>query len=69
MSYPMDLDDYDDEDLINELARRCAERSKGNCDACRRPRSEPAKCGSGRHGRDEKQLRAYLIKMGVVEKS
>ena len=75
MSYPRDLDDYSDEELINELARRCAERSKGNCDYCRRPRTETTISGvtrpttackhESRHKRDENQLRAHLIKMGV----
>lgn len=76
MSYPRDLDDYKDEELINELARRCAERSKGNCDYCRRPRTETTisgvtrptiACNSGRHVLDENHLRAYLVKMGVAD--
>ncbi len=78
MSYPRDLDDYSDDELINELARRCAERSKGNCDYCRRPRTETTisgvtrpsiacRPGAGRHATTEVQLRARLVKMGVCE--
>lgn len=43
MSYPMDLDDYSDERLGEELQRRYGCRQSGTCDYCGRAlRSEPA---------------------------
>lgn len=67
MSYPKDIDDYSDKELIVELARRCAERSLGRCDYCRRPKTDSA-CGSGRHNQDQHTLRAKLVEYGVIEK-
>lgn len=37
MSYPRDLEDYADEELIHELARRQGMRKKGQCSRCGRP--------------------------------
>lgn len=67
MGYPRDLEDYEDKELVIELAKRCAERSLGNCAYCRRPSKEPAQCGSGQHGRTAQQLRDLLKKYGVTE--
>lgn len=36
MSYPMDLDEYSEERLLNELLRRSKARSLGYCDYCGR---------------------------------
>lgn len=70
MSYPRDLEDYTDDELAYELARRCAERYKGNCDYCRSPREEqPCAQGKVRHSRTERQLRAKLTDVGVIPTS
>ena len=34
MSYPRDLDEYSDDELKEELARRNAVREQGNCSYC-----------------------------------
>lgn len=34
MSYPRDLDDYTDQELFRELARRAKRRKEGLCDYC-----------------------------------
>jgi hypothetical protein len=49
MSYPRDLDDYSDEELVSELSRRHINRLVGKCDYCGRPSNKKARCGSGRH--------------------
>ena len=36
MSYPKDLDEYDDEQLLEELRRRYDARKAGRCDYCGR---------------------------------
>lgn len=34
MSYPKDLDEYDDEELMEELDKRAVRRKRGICDYC-----------------------------------
>lgn len=41
MSYPIDLDEYTEEQLVTELRRRLAARKAGKCDYCNRPPTEP----------------------------
>lgn len=36
MGYPVSIDEYSDERLMQELARRKADRKKGVCDYCQR---------------------------------
>lgn len=51
MGYPRDLDEYEEAELIRELAMREDERMAGNCDYCHRP-SESTPCKfPGRHRR------------------
>ena len=42
MSLPRDLDEYSDDELIRELARRADRRENGVCDYCLRPSSATA---------------------------
>lgn len=42
MSYPRDLDEYSDVELVGEVTRRKEARAKGLCDYCNRPVSEPS---------------------------
>ncbi len=44
MSYPMDLEDYSDERLSEELQRRYKARQAGNCDNCGKPLKSEPKC-------------------------
>ena len=37
MSYPKDLDEYTDEQLVKELQRRGFHREAGNCSYCGKP--------------------------------
>jgi hypothetical protein len=60
MSYPRGIDDYEDEDLVEEIAERIRRRERGKCDYCQRPQDEKAWCGSGRHTRTAGDLR-YLL--------
>ena len=57
MSYPMDLDDYREADLLKELARRKEFRAQGLCDYCGRRPIAPSCKFPDRHrmaaGRDE----------------
>lgn len=41
MSYPKDIDDYEDKDLLAELALRAMRRERGVCDYCRRFSNDP----------------------------
>lgn len=41
MSYPMSLDDYTDDQLAAEIARRTKSRKRGLCDYCKRRPSLP----------------------------
>jgi len=41
MSYPMDLDEYDEKRLEGELKRRRRLRAAGLCDYCERPGDTP----------------------------
>jgi hypothetical protein len=41
MSYPRDIDEFTDEELLNELKLRDHRRRKGLCDYCTRPRTTP----------------------------
>lgn len=44
MSYPMDLDDYTDQELLTELKERAEKRAMGLCDYCgRKPTTSPCK--------------------------
>lgn len=54
MSYPMDLDDYSDEILEKELARRQDFRFRGLCDYCQRKQTA-TRCGSDRHNTKAKE--------------
>lgn len=45
MSYPMDLDEYDEQRLIAELVRRATARANGKCDYCTYPMGEPTPRG------------------------
>jgi hypothetical protein len=50
MSYPRDLDDYSDKELMDELNRRYISRQGRNCDYCHRPLgSRPACRHPARH--------------------
>ena len=42
MSYPKDLDEYSEKELVAELNRRFVARSRGVCDYCGRPPEAPA---------------------------
>lgn len=44
MSYPKNLDEYEDKELTAELERRIVARQKGQCDYCgHSPRSKPCR--------------------------
>lgn len=42
MGYPKDLDEYDEEQLQGELARRARLKEKGVCTYCERPQNAPS---------------------------
>jgi hypothetical protein len=42
MSYPKDLDEYSEKELVAELNRRFVVRSRGVCDYCGRSPEAPA---------------------------
>lgn len=42
MSYALDLDEFTDEQLHEELELRRRRRAKGRCDYCDRPYTQPA---------------------------
>jgi hypothetical protein len=42
VSYPLDLDEYDEERLLAELRLREERRLAGRCDYCNRPPTTPA---------------------------
>jgi hypothetical protein len=44
MSYPIDLDDRDEEKLLEELLRRAALRGEGKCDYCSRELGSKPSC-------------------------
>lgn len=44
MSYPRDLDEYTDHDLIGELHQRATDRARGLCDYCHQPSASTAPC-------------------------
>ena len=44
MSYPIDLDEYDETQLTDELSRRQRLRDAGMCDYCARERSTSPSC-------------------------
>lgn len=66
MGYPRSLDEYDDDELIRELANRRNARQAGKCDYCSSPSKDPAKCGSGRHTATAESLRIELRNAGFV---
>ena len=44
MSYQKDLDEYRDEELLNELQRRQAMRKQGRCSYCKQPIHSEKEC-------------------------
>lgn len=51
MSYPKDLNEYTDIELLEELGGRAESRAGGRCDYCGRLPIEPECKFPGRHGR------------------
>lgn len=55
MSFPQDLDEYNEEKLQRELTRRQLARAEGKCDYCGRPVGEEPSCKfPERHKGDQK---------------
>lgn len=51
MSFPRDLDEFGEDELVDELRRRFEARREGKCDYCGRPHDARPPCKfSGRHG-------------------
>lgn len=44
MSYPIDLDEMDEEKIVAELARRASLRRRGLCDYCEQDPKGPKRC-------------------------
>lgn len=56
MSYPRDLDEVSEKELVSEISRRKLLRRKGNCDYCGRPAGcIPACRFPERHGKKVKK--------------
>ena len=56
MGYPRDLDDYTEEELNAELARRQASRRRGLCDYCGRVPQSTEACSKPERHRAVQQL-------------
>ena len=57
MGFPLDLDEYDEKRLIDELARRVNLRAQGLCDYCARPYGVKPSCKfPERHAGNERSV-------------
>jgi hypothetical protein len=56
VSYRLDLDEYEEKDLVDEIARRRRLRMQGLCDYCERPSDSPPCKFPERHRKGEPSL-------------
>lgn len=59
MGYPIDLDEYEETRLIEELKRRIKLQERGMCDYCERVSDTPPCKFPDRHSRSDKNKRSY----------
>lgn len=57
MSYPRDLDEFEEAELVREIDLRRTRRAVGRCDYCRREAGQPPSCKFGERHHNEEAVR------------